>query len=72
MTLTDVRLLAGDPEQLERKAKVKVDVAVLSEYFRDAYTMRYDGGGNMNRAAANTLDLGIFSKDVEALELGRR
>ena len=72
LTLTDVRLLAGDPEQLERKAEVKVDVAVLSEDFRDAYTMRYDGGGYMNRAAANTLDLGIFLEDVEALESGRR
>ena len=72
LTLTDVRLLAGDPEQLERKAEIKVDVAVLSEDFRDAYTMRYYRGGYKNRAAANTLDLGIFLEDVEALESGRR
>ena len=73
LALKDIQLLAGDPEQLEHKAEIKVDVPVLSEEFRDAYTMMYANGGyGNNRSAANTLDLGIFREDMEALEYGRR
>ena len=73
LTLKNVRLLAGNPEQLEHKTEIKVDVPVLSEEFRDAYTMMYQNGGyGNNRSAANTLDLGIFRDDMEALELGHR
>jgi hypothetical protein len=73
LALKDVKLLAGDPEQLKRKTEIKVDVAALSEDFRDSYTMMYlNGGFGNNRSAANTLDLGIFREDIEALEIGRR
>lgn len=73
LALKDIKLLAGDPEQLKRKAETKVDVAALSEDSRDSYTMMYlNGGFGNNRSAANTLDLGIFREDIEALEIGRR
>ena len=73
LTLKDVKLLAGDAEQLERKSQIKVNVAVLSEDYRDAYTMMYANGGfATHRSAANTLDLGIFREDMEAMEPGRR
>ncbi len=70
--LTDVRLLAGDPEQLARKDKPVAELYPLNEKYRDIYSLQATDGGYSKRWAAQALDLGLFPEDCEALEVGHR
>ena len=70
--LTDVALLAGDPEQLARKDQPAVALYPLKEECRDAYSFAVSDGGYSQRWAAQALDLGLFREDLESLEVGRR
>ena len=72
LKLEDVKLLAGDPEQLEVLDKSEITLAVLKEERRDAYALAAQGGGYSSRFASIALDLGLFREDAEALEVGRR
>ena len=72
LILKDVKLLAGDPEQLVRKKEVQVGMRTLREERRDAYAYCAEDGGYSQRWAAQALDLGLFREALEGLEVGRR
>ena len=72
LDLEDVKLLAGDPEQLAVLNKTKITLAVLKEERRDAYAFAARSGGYTSRFASAALDLGLFREDCEGLEPGNR
>ena len=72
LILKDVKLLAGDPEQLVRQQTFKVELRTLKEEYRDAYQMYGASGGWSNRFGLVSMDLALFREDFEALELGHR
>ncbi len=72
LALEDVKLLAGDPEQLEVLSKTEITLAVLKEERRDAYAFAAYSGGYSSRFASVALDLGLHGEDCEALEPGHR
>ncbi len=72
LVLKDVKLLAGDPEQLVRKEEVQVGLRTLREERRDAYAFSAESGGFSSRFSSQVLDLGLFREDLEALETGHR
>ena len=72
LILKDVELLAGDPEQLERREAFKIELRTLKEEMRDVYQLYGASGGWSNRFGLMSMDLGLFREDFEALEPGHR
>ena len=72
LVLTDVELLAGDPEQLQHQQNIEVDLRTLKEEMRDTYLLYADSAGWSRRFATMALDLNLFRENYEALQPGHR
>ena len=72
LVLTDIRLLAGDPAQLRDADTLTAELRTLTEEKRDAYVFNADSCGWSDRFAVETLDLGLYREDYEALMPGHR